>query len=109
MHLHGNKNCVCLLYAGVVRSPPDPHSGLHTATPHSGGGETSACSGTEPDEGWVFWPPSERRHRETPGPTQHHQGTGIKPEPKNHPYSCLYTVKHLLRSARDEWFWFTLK
>lgn len=46
--------CVCLLYAGAVRGPPDPHSRLHTATPHGGGGETSACPGTEPDEGRVF-------------------------------------------------------
>lgn len=53
MHLHGIR-CVCLLYAGVVRGPPDPHSRLHTATPHGGGGETSACPGTEPDEGRVF-------------------------------------------------------
>lgn len=67
-----------MLYVGVVGGPSDPHSGLHSATAHCGGGETSACSGTEPDEGWVFRPPSERRHWETPGPTQHHQGTGIK-------------------------------
>lgn len=83
-----------MLYVGVVGGPTDPHSGLHSATAHCGGGETSACSGTEPDEGRVFWPPSERRHWETPGPTQHHQGTGIKY--RKYPLFCpvQYKLNH---------------